>query len=192
MDNSNYAIKTYEAVLMPTEDNKGKRLLKNCVWVIIGIIFIGSFVLDINVFEKLSWSARILLIILAIGFGFYGEEKEYMPSPMELHFYDDYLVFYLPKRYYSRKVTRKQINTMKYSEISKCVLKNKSNRIQIYGNGNSVWYNYKKDGSIPSKPTEERRFTEGMIYFNIQFASDIDFKEEIESHSPLKVIVENS
>ena len=115
-----------------------------------------------------------------------------MPSPMELHFYNDYLVLYLPKRYYSRKVTRKQINTMKYSEISKCVLKNKSNRIQIYGNGNSVWYNYKKDGSIPSKPTEERRFTEGMIYFNIQFASHIDFKEEIESHSPLKVIVENS
>lgn len=192
MDNSNYAIKTYEAVLMPTEDNKGKRWLKNCVWVIIGIIFIGSFVLDINVFEELSWPVRIFLIILAIGFGFYGGKKEYMPSPMELHFYDDYLVLYLPKRYYSRKVTRKQINTMKYSEISKCVLKNKSNRIQIYGNGNSVWYNYKIDGSIPSKPTEERRFTEGMIYFNIQFASDIDFKEEIESHSPLKVIVENS
>ena len=81
---------------------------------------------------------------------------------------------------------------MKYSEISKCVLKNKSNRIQIYGNGNSVWYNYKKDGSIPSKPTDERWFTERMIYFNIQFASHIDFKEEIESHSPLKVIVENS
>ena len=33
---------------------------------------------------------------------------------------------------------------------------------------------------------------EKMIYFNIQFASDIDFKEVIESHSPLKVIVENS
>ena len=192
MDNLNYAIKTYEAVLMPIEDNKGKIWLRNCVWAIIGIIIIGSFVLDINIFKEISWTVRIYLIILAIGFGFYGEKKEYVPSPMELQFYDDYLVLYLPKRYYSRKVTRKQINTMKYSEISKCVLKNKSNRIQIYGNGNSVWYNYKKDGSIPSKPTEERRFTEGMIYFNIQFASEIDFKEEIESHSPLRVIVENS
>lgn len=192
MDNLNYTIKTYEAVLIPTEDNKAKIWLRNCAWAIIGIIIISSFVLDINMFEEISWTARIFLITVAIGFGFFGEKKEYVPSPMELQFYDDYLVLYLPKRYYSRRITRKQINTMKYSEISKCVLKNKSNRIQIYGNGNSIWYNYKKDGSISSKPTEERRFTEGMIYFNIQFASEIDFKEEIESHSPLKVIVENS
>ncbi len=76
MDNSNYAIKTYEAVLMLTEDNKGKRWLKNCVWVIIGIIFIGSVVLDTNVFEELFWPVRIFFIILAIKFGFYGGGKK--------------------------------------------------------------------------------------------------------------------
>ena len=81
--------KTYEAVLMPTEDNKGKRWLKNCVWVIIGIIFIGSVVLDTNVFEELFWPVRIFFIILAIKFEFYGGREEYMPSPMELHFYND-------------------------------------------------------------------------------------------------------
>lgn len=40
---------------------------------------------------------------------------------MELQFFDDYLVLYLPKRYYGKHLTRMQINKMKYSDITKCV-----------------------------------------------------------------------
>jgi hypothetical protein len=192
MNNANYILKTNEAVLMPTEVNKGKSIMKICVWVIIGIIILGSFIFQDNLFAELSWPVRIFMIVLAVGFGFYGGKKEYTASPMELQFYDDRLVLYLPKRYYSNRVTRKQINTMRYADISKCVYKTKSNRIHIYGDGQSVWYNYKKDGSLPSKPTEERSFTQGLIYFNTQLATDVDFKKEIEEHSPIQVIVENN
>ena len=191
MDNSNYVIKTSEAVLMPIEENKGKKIIRNCVWTIIGVILVSSFLFDINIFSELSWPVRIFLIIIVLGFGLYGGKKEYVPSPMELHFEDDCLVIYSPKRYYDSRVTRKDISIMKYSEISKCVFKARSNRIQIYGNGKSVWYNYNKDGSLPEKPTKEKQFTEGMIFFNTQFAIEIDFIKEIESHSPLKVVVEN-
>lgn len=86
MDNSNYAIKTYEAVLMPIEDNKGKIWLRNCVWAIIGIIIIGSFIFDINIFKEISWTVRIFLIILAIGFGFYGEKKSMYPRLWNYNF----------------------------------------------------------------------------------------------------------
>lgn len=110
---------------------------------------------------------------------------------MELQFYDDHLVLYLPKRYFSNRVTRKQIGTMKYSDITKCVYKTKSQRIHIYGDGHAVWYNYKKDGTLPVKPTKDHYFTEGLFYFNTSLATDIDFKKEIEEHSPLKVIIEN-
>lgn len=192
MEDSNYVIKTNEAVLMPTKVNKGKIVLRNCIWIVISIVFIGSFLFGINLFSEFSWTTRILLILLVVRFGFYSGEKEYMPSPTELHFYDDYLVLYLPRRYYSSRVTRKQINTMNYNEISKCVYKTKSNRIQIYGDGKSIWYNYNKDGSIPKKPTEERCFSQGMIYFDTQLSTDINFKNEIENHSPLQVIIENS
>lgn len=192
MNNANYILKTNEAVLMPTEINKGKNIIKICVWVIIGIIVLASFVFQDNIFAELSWPVRIFLIVLAVGFGFYSGKKEYTASPMELQFYDDRLVLYLPKRYYSNRVTRKQINTMKYSDISRCVYKANSKRIHIYGDGQSVWYNYRKDGSLPSKPTEERSFTQGLIYFNTQLATDVDFKKEIEEHSPIQVIVENN
>lgn len=192
MSEPNYVLKANEAVLMPTENNKGKSILKVCIWIVIGVIIVASFVFQDNIFAELSWPVRIFLIVLAVGFGFYGGKKEYTESPMELRFYDDCLMLYLPKRYYSNRVSRRQYNTMKYSDITKCVYKTRSNRIHIYGDGESVWYNYKKDGTLPKQPTETRKFTQGLIYFNTQFATDIDFKKEIEEHSPIQVIVENS
>ena len=191
MDKPNYVLKTNEAVLMPIENNNTANIIKICVWIIVGIIVLGSILFQENLFSELSWTARIMLIVVAVGFGFYDGKKEYCPSPMELQFYDEYLVLYLPKRYYSKRVTRKQINTMKYADISKCAFKAKSNRIHIYGNGTSVWYNYKKDGSLPENPTESRTFTQGLIYFNTSLASDVDFIREIETNSPLHVVVEN-
>lgn len=126
MDNLKYVLKTNEVVLMPTENNKGKRIMKKAVWMIICIIVLGSIIFRDNLFMELSWSTRIFLILLVIGFGFYDGKSDYQRSPMELRFYEDYLEFYLEKRYYSERVTRKQINTMKYSEISKCVYKKAS------------------------------------------------------------------
>lgn len=190
-DAANYVIKTSEGVLTPTENCKWKIILRNCIWAIIAIMLISSLFFRINIFDELSWTARILLIALTIGFGFYNGKKEYTPSPMELYFYDNYLVFYLPKRYYSNRVSRKQINIIEYNNASKCVYKANSQRIQIYGDGRAKWYNYKKDGSLPLNPTDEHSFKDGMIYFNIQFATDIDFKKAIEEHSPMKVIIEN-
>lgn len=191
MSKPNYVLQTNEAVLMPVGKNGSANVIKVCVWVIVAIIVIGSIIFQDNLFSELSWPVRIMLIVIAIAFGFYGEKKEYFPSPMELQFFDDYLVLYLPKRYYSNRVTRKQINTMKYADVTKCVFKSKSNRIHIYGNGTSVWYNYKKDGTVPEKPTESRTFTQGLIYFNTSMAPEVDFVGEIERNSPLRVIVEN-
>lgn len=81
---------------------------------------------------------------------------------------------------------------MKYSEITKYVLKTQSQRVHLYGNGTSTWYKYKQDGSISPKPTQVRTYKGGLIYFNIQFATDVDFVKEIEEHSPIKVIIENN
>lgn len=191
MDTPEYIIRTYEAVLMPIEVNKGKHAIKVCIWVVIALIIIGSLIFQDNLFAEFSWPIKLLLIVLVIVFGFYSGEKDYVPSPMELQFFEDKLVLYLPKRYYTSRITRKQINTMKYADISKCVYNAKSRRIYIYGNGQSIWYNYKKDGSLPSNPTEERSFTRGMIYFNTRLATEIDFIKEIEGHSPIQVIIEN-
>lgn len=188
----NYILRTNEAVLMPTSHGNGLLVFKICVWVVVLLIVLGSLIFHDNLFSELSWSARILLIVLAIGVTLYGGKKEYFPSPMELQFFDDYLVLYLPKRYYGKHLTRMQIDKMKYSDITKCVYKTQSQRIHIYGDGISIWYNYRADGTIPQNPTEKRSFKERLIYFDIRLAPEIDFKKEIETHSPIKVDIEDS
>lgn len=192
MNKPNYVIQINEAVLIPTKQSSGFTFLKIGVWIVVGVIVLGSLIFQDNLFSELSWTARVLLIVLALGVTFLGGKKEYAPSPMELQFFDDHLILYLPKRYYSKRVTRMEINQMKYSEITKCVFKTKSQRIHFYGNGTSTWYNYKADGTISQTPTQVRNYTAGLIYFNTQLATDVDFKTEIENHSPIQVIVENS
>ena len=192
MEQPNYVLRTNEAVLMPVQDSKGKRFLKIGVSTVLGILVLGSLFFGDNLFMELSGTTRLLLIILAIGVLLFGTKREDVPSPMELQFFDDYLILYLPKRYYSRRITRREVNKLKYSDITKCVYNARLQRVHIYGGGVSEWYNYDAKGNLPDKPTKTNAYDEGLIYFRTLFATDVDFKKEIEEHSPLTVIVENS
>lgn len=99
----------------------------------IGIIVVGTILLDANLLAELSGSARTFVILLVLGFIVFGVQKEYTPSPMELQFYEDHLVLYLPERYYNKRATSKVINQMKYADVTRCVYKAKSQRVHIYG-----------------------------------------------------------
>lgn len=50
----NYVLRTNEAVLMPTENNKLFYIIKKVVWVIVGILVIGSILFQDNLFSELS------------------------------------------------------------------------------------------------------------------------------------------
>ncbi len=191
MEQPNYVLRTVEAVFMPKKNNAAAEPIRIIVWVIIGIIIVGSFIFQDNLFAELSWSARVFLIILALGVTFATSGLESVPSPMELQFYDDYFIFYKPKRYYSKRVTRMSYITMKYSEVTKCAYLTRAQRFQIYGSGKSVWYNYRKDGTLPPVPTESRMVKGGMIYFDVSLAPNVDFIREIETHSPMRVVLED-
>ncbi len=187
----NYVLKTNEAVLMPQKDNSKIHRIKVAVWVIVAVIVIASFVLGISVFSEISWTARCLLIALAIGTCFIGPKRVNVPSPIELQFFDDYLILYRPKRYYNARVTRREINRMYYSEISKCLFKSESQRLHIYGTVHAKWFNYKKDGSICETPTYDRDVKDTLLYISTR-CSDADFVSEIEKHSPLTVLTEKN
>lgn len=192
MEQPNYVLKTFESDLVPIPPKKGYVFLRVGVWSVVVILVLGSLLFQDNLFMELSGTTRVLLIVLAIGVTFWGNKKEYSPSPLELRFYDEYIVFYLEKKYYSKRVTRMEFVKMKYTEISKCEYDIKNKRVYVRGNGISRLYNYKKDGTLPSEPTDIRDFKRGLMYFGTWFMEDIDIKKEIEEHSPIKVIVENS
>ena len=192
MDNPRYVLKTNEAVLISQKQNGGITFLKVGVWLVVAVIVIGSLVFQDNLFSEMSWTTRCLLIAVAIGVAFVGSKKENIPSPIELQFYDDYLILYRPKRYYSKKVSRMEINKMMYADIKRCVYKSRSQRIQIYGNVSATWYNYDANGMISQTPSYNRTISDTLCYFSTRCVNDVDFKTEIEAHSPIKVVVENS
>ena len=130
-----------------------------------------------------------MVIAIALGVLFTGK-KEDVPSPAELRFYDDYLLLFIERKYYSERNIKQEYLKMKYSDITKVkYLPNTSNkRFQIYGNGHSLQYDVKKDGSIAKQPSRDKI----LIYFSINLNQNIDFIEEIEKHSPLKVEIDNT
>ncbi len=180
----NYVLKANEGILYP----KNPKLvpLKKAVWIIIALIIIGSLIFRENLFAELSLSAQILLITLVLVVIVAGGEER-VPSPFEIWFFDDYFVIYREKRYYDRKVTRKEYNKYYYKDISKVEYRKLTNRIQFEGIIESVWYNYNKDGTLPEKPTYHRTTDGGICYFYTTASPEIDFVAEIEKHSPLKV-----
>ena len=77
METPNYILKTNEAVLVPTSQESGYKFLKIGVWCVVAVIILGSLIFQDNLFSKLSWTARIFLIVLAVGVTFIGGKKEY-------------------------------------------------------------------------------------------------------------------
>ena len=191
MEQPNYIFRFNEASLIKKETGGLQGSLKKAVIVIVGILIVGSILLGGNLFKELSWMASILLIVLIGGVMFSGNKKEYIPSPVEIQFFDDYLLVYRKRFYYSRKVSRMEYNKMMYSNITKCVLETKSQMLFIYGDVEAKWYDYDKNGNVPSVPTYNRLVKEAFCYMNIRLSSEMDYVREIECHSPIKVSVEN-
>lgn len=167
MDSPKYVIRTNETVSMPTGNNQPFTTLRIVVWVIIAVIVLGSFVFGDNLFSELSWTARMILIALAIGIGFWGPKSETVASPLEIRFYSDYLVVFREKRYYSRKVSRKEYNKFFYSDISKIEYDYRIKRLDFIGKIDAMWFNYNKDGSVPQNPSYHRIVDGGICYFYV-------------------------
>lgn len=167
MDSPKYVIKTHETVSMPTGNNQPFATLRIVVWVIIAVIILGSFVFGDNLFSELSWTARMILIALAIGISFWGPKSEPVASPLEIRFYSDYLVVFREKRYYSRKVSRKEYNKFFYSDISKIEYNYRTKRLDFIGKIDAMWFNYNKDSSVPQNPSYHRIVDGGICYFYV-------------------------
>lgn len=187
-----YVLKTNEAILVPIKPSKIPAVVRKGVLAVWAAILLFSILLRENLLEEMSGITVVWLIGLSLAALLYSPKKEYKPSEMELQFYDDKLILYRPRRYYDESCTRREFCEMNYSDITECVLKTRSGRIHIYGDGVTTWYNMKKDGTFPEKPSKVKRFKKGLMFFSIKCATDVDFVKEIEAHSPLRVSVENS
>lgn len=181
-----YVLKFNETVRKTVKDTNYK--IKMVVLIIIGITIVGSLIFQDNLFTELGWTARIILISLFIGTLFTGKTEK-IKSPIEIRFYDDYLVVYREKRFYSKKVSRKEFNKFSYNDITSCEFDLNVKRVEFIGKVDATWYDYNKDGSLPQNPTYHRIVDGGICYFYTDLEPELDIVKEIEEHSTIKVKV---
>lgn len=182
-----YVLKAYERELLPKNDSTALYILKKILWIIVAVLAVGSLVSGENLFSLLSLSTKCILIILVVVVIRNGGSEQH-PSPFELRFYDDYLILYREKSYYNRKISKMEYNKVFYAGIRECEFNETTKRVTIHGVVEGIWYNYKKDGTLPKEPSYHKT-TDSMCYFYTTFSPDIDIVAEIEQHSPIKVCV---
>lgn len=192
MENPKYILRTNETVSIPTGSNQPFATLRIVVWIIIGIIVVGSFVFDSNLFSEMSWTARMILIALAIGIGFWGPKSQPVPSPIEIWFYDNYLIIYREKRYYSKKISRKEYNKFIYSDIARFEYDFRLKRLDIIGKIDATWFNYNSNGTLPNVPSYHRVVDGGICYFYVNGNDERDIIGCIENFSSQKAVVKNN
>ncbi len=192
MEEAKYVFNTVDAELRKEETHKIISILKKVVWIIVGVIIIGSIIFRENLFMGLSWSTRMLLISLVIYTFFIGSKSIWMEVPIELQFFEEYLIVYRPSYYYTKKVTRREYNTMKYSEISRILFRKDSQRINIYGDVHIVWYLIDVEGNIGEKPTDNRRAEGAFQVIETRFMKNMDIIDVLEKYTNKKVEIENT
>lgn len=105
--------------------------------------------------------------------------------------YKDKMIIYRDKRVYSEKEARREWTEVYYDDIKEFKYRMKSERLSVGCKQHAIFYNYNRDGSLKEKPSYDKTTDSGFI-INLQFIGDLDIVKEIETHSPIKVLVENS
>lgn len=192
MEKPKYVLKLDEAVLRSKKQSGAFQVMKfTTLFLILGMIVVSLFIRK-NLFFQFPMALRILILVWVVVIVAMLFRKEDTHSPLELQFYNNQLVVYRPQKYYTAQKSRREVNTIKYTEITDCVYKRKTQRVEIYGSVNATWYQFYQNGKMAKTPTSERYVKDTITYFRTNYVSDIDFKQEIESHSPIKVRVEEN
>ena len=151
----------------------------------------GSLVFKEFLFAGESTAVWIFFFI-TLGYVIKNGGHKRVECLSELQFYDDYLIFYVPKYHISRGKDQMEIQKIFYKDVTKCEFRTYANRIVICGMMEESHYKYdKNNNNLDSIPCYHKTY-DGMITFYTDLDYKHDFIETIETHTPLKVNCRNS
>ena len=187
METPNYILKMDEAVATELPGQGYKKWLKIAVWAAIALILIASFCFEDSIFAEIRTRTKVILVCAAIALVFIGPKRKFMPSPVELQFFDDHLLIYRPRRAYGKK-SRREYNVMPYAAMKDCTYDSGMQMLYFHGDVKATWYNFRKDGALNAVPDYARLVKETVQYICTR-CTDVDFISEINAHCPVKVTV---
>ena len=186
METPRYVLKVNEGIVITDPNKMILALSRYMLWFVAGAILIGSIILKSNLLSELSLTSKILLALMLV-YSITWKTKKAISLPLELRFYNEYLVIYREKIYHSAtKVIHKEINTVRYDDVKICEHNAKTNRISIIGKYHFTWYNYDRSGVVSQTANRDSIIDNALVSF-VVMDNDINITKEIENHSPIKV-----
>lgn len=156
-----------------------KIFLAFVIILIVGSLFFKDFLFGD---ESIAvWLCFFLVLAYLIKYGGHIRKE----CPAQLEFYDDYLI-YTVKDHIKLDKDRLEIQKIFYKDVYKCDYRTNTRAVVICGMMEETYYLYNKNGDISNTPSFHKYY-DGMIKFYTVFDDEHDFKEMIETNTPLKV-----
>lgn len=176
--------------MAPKNDSKSYLVLKRIfIGVIIAIILL-SILFKEFILAEISFPAMLCFVIF-LGYICKNGGHERIECSSELHFYNDYMIFYVPKHHIKVEHDQMEIQKIYYKDITKCQFRTNIRKVEIYGMLDETHYKYNKQGVRNNTPSYQKRY-DGMIKFYTVFDYQHDFVEILERNTGIKVKLEES
>lgn len=176
--------------MMPKNESTLYIIMKRIFIVLIIIVALGSVVFG----EFLLAGESILVwvgIFVILGYLIKNGGYERKECPAQLQFYDDYMIFFMPRYKIKKNKYRMEISKIYYKDISACKFRTNVQKMVIYGMMDVEYFEYNCVGNIKKTPNYQKRL-DGIIKFYTVFDGKHNFVDIIEKNTPIKVEIENS
>lgn len=190
MEEPNYKLAFQEGILVPKYESRAKDMIKLLLTVSLALGILLTLLPQRDIprgITILLWACVLISVLYLLS----HSGHRWVPSECELWFYEDRLVHYRPKRYYSRKKARREYYVFQYQDIKSCIYRSVVQKVDIFGVLEGIYYDYDEHGHLSGEPSYHKT-VDALTRFYVTFEPDIDFIEIIEKHSPVKVEISNS
>lgn len=186
----NYIFRFYEAIKVfnmagSLDADEKMTYIGTGIMVLIIAILILKLPLYIITILIISWAIMMIYFMIK-------DRHVYTKSYAELHFYDDMIVMYQPKRIYDALLVERVYTVVKYNDIEECVIDKRDKTVSIHGVGRRAYTKYEKNGTSQKLPVITTSYKgKATITFNTQFEVDVDFEALISEYCAIEVTVKH-
>lgn len=185
MEQPLYTLRFTDGIMKPKKESAARTVSIVLLCVAGGIFLLLVLAFGFEIIKDFSL-LTLALLIYSIGVLVSQSGREMAQTPCELQFYGDYLIQFCPRRYYNRKKIRQEYYKFYYRNITRCVYRAGKKHICFMGKVDALFYSYDKNGNLSGTP-DKRVVADSTSSFYTGFAPEINFVQEIETHSPLHV-----
>lgn len=176
-----------EAIPVKSSNQGVVKIIKIAIWSVIGILIVGTIISGDNLFLELNPMALFLLACMLFSTIFLGKSTM-QAAPMEILFFDDYLIMHKCKHYYSKKLSREEFDKIYYKDISRLKWNEVTQQITFQGLFELEWYKYNKDGSVEAVASYTKTI-DTMRCFYFHLCPEVDFLDLFKKYVPCDVNV---